>query len=158
MRRKLSCFAIALFLLAAPIHAAKRAFSIEDLYRYRHVEDMHLSPDGRTIVLTLAAYDLGKAKRSSHIWLMDADGGNARQFTFGDANESLPIFSPDSKWIAFVRGTGDEDEIYIIPVNGGGARKLTNVSTGVSDPLWSPDGKSIAFSSDVYPECGADDA
>jgi dipeptidyl aminopeptidase/acylaminoacyl peptidase len=158
MRRKLSCFAIALFLLAAPIHAAKRAFSIEDLYRYRHVEDMHLSPDGRTIALTLAAYDLGKAKRSSHIWLMDADGGNARQFTFGDANESLPIFSPDSKWIAFVRGTGDEDEIYIIPVNGGGARKLTNVSTGVSDPLWSPDGKSIAFSSDVYPECGADDA
>jgi dipeptidyl aminopeptidase/acylaminoacyl peptidase len=158
MRRKLSYFAIALFLLAAPIHAAKRAFSIEDLYRYRHVEDVHLSPDGRTIVLTLAAYDLGKAKRTSHIWLMDADGGNARQFTFGDANDSSPIFSPDSKWIAFVRATGDEDEIYIIPVNGGGSRKLTNVSTGVSDPLWSPDGKSIAFSSDVYPECGADDA
>jgi dipeptidyl aminopeptidase/acylaminoacyl peptidase len=157
MRRKLSYFAIALFLLAAPIHAAKRAFSIEDLYRYRHVEDVHLSPDGRTIVLTLAAYDLGKAKRTSHIWLMDADGGNARQFTFGDANDSSPIFSPDSKWIAFIRATGDEDEIYIIPVNGGGSRKLTNVSTGVSDPLWSPDGKSIAFSSDVYPECGADD-
>ena len=83
MRRILFCFASALFLIAAPIHAAKRAFTIQDLYRYRHVEDMHLSPDNHMIVLTLAAYDLGKAKRTSHIWLMDADGANPRQFTFG---------------------------------------------------------------------------
>jgi dipeptidyl aminopeptidase/acylaminoacyl peptidase len=158
MRRKLFYFAIALFLIAAPIHAARRAFTIEDLYRYRRVEDMHLSPDGRIITLTLAAYDLGKAKRTSHIWLMDADGANPRQFTFGDANDTSPIFSPDSKWIAFIREAGDDQQLYIIPVNGGGARKLTSVSMGVSDPLWSPDGKSIAFSSDVYPECGADDA
>ncbi len=68
MRRILFCFASALFLIAAPIHAAKRAFTIEDLYRYRHVEDMHLSPDGRMIVLTLAAYDLGKGKaHESHL-------------------------------------------------------------------------------------------
>lgn len=158
MRRILFCFASALFLIAAPIHAAKRAFTIEDLYRYRHVEDMHLSPDNHMIVLTLAAYDLGKAKRTSHIWLMDADGANPRQFTFGEANDTAPNFSPDSKWIVFIRDAGDDQQLYIIPVNGGGARKLTNVSTGVSDPLWSPDGKSIAFSSDVYPECGADDA
>jgi dipeptidyl aminopeptidase/acylaminoacyl peptidase len=158
MRRKLLYIATTLFLIATPIHAAKRAFSIEDLYRFRHVEGMHLSPDGGIIVLTLATDDLGKAKRSRHIWLMDGDGGNARQFTFGEANDSSPIFSLDGKWIAFVREAGDDSQIYIIPVNGGGARRLTNVSTGVADPLWAPDGKSIAFSSDVYPECGADDA
>jgi dipeptidyl aminopeptidase/acylaminoacyl peptidase len=146
-----------LFLLATPVHAAKRAFSIEDLYRFRHVDNLHLSPDGRLIVVTIATYDLGKAKRASHIWLEDADGANPRQFTFGDANDTSPIFSPDGKWIAFIRENSGEDQLYVIAVNGGGARKLTDVSTGVADPVWSPDGKSIAFSSDVYPECGADD-
>jgi len=157
MRQRLLCFATVLFLLATPVHAAKRAFSIEDLYRFRHVDNLHLSPDGRLIVVTIATYDLGKAKRASHIWLEDADGANPRQFTFGDANDTSPIFSPDGKWIAFIRENSGEDQLYVIAVNGGGARKLTDVSTGVADPVWSPDGKSIAFSSDVYPECGADD-
>ena len=158
MRPRLCRFLTALFLAALPVHAAKRAFSIEDVYRFRHIDDLHLSPDGRTILVTIASYDLAKAKRASHIWLEDADGGNARQFTFGEANDTSPVFSPDGKWIAFIREAGGEDQLYVIAVNGGGARKVTDVSTGVADPLWSPDGKSIAFSSDVYPECGSDDA
>jgi dipeptidyl aminopeptidase/acylaminoacyl peptidase len=158
MTRKLFYLAAAFLFLAAPNFAAKRAFTIEDLYRFPHVEDTHLSPDGRTIVIAVSTDDLGKAKRSRHIWLMDADGGNVRQFTFGDANDSSPVFSPDGKWIAFVRSAGGEEQIYLMPLGGGESHQLTKVSTGVADPIWSPDGKSIAFSSDVYPECGADDA
>jgi len=158
MGRKLMWFAISLLMLAAPSRAAKRAFTIEDFYRVRRVEEMHISPDGRTVVFTLGTTDLAKAKRVTHLWLMDADGANARQFTYGDAGESSPIFSPDGKWIAFISSRDGSDNLYIMPVNGGEARKLTSVSTGVSSPVWSPDGKSIAFASDVYPECGGDDA
>ena len=108
--------------------------------------------------MVLVTDDLGKAKRTSHIWLMDADGSNPRQFTYGDDNDSSPIFSPDGKWIAFVREVGGDDQLFVMPLGGGEERQLIHISTGISDPLWSPDGKSIAFSSDVYPECGADDA
>ena len=160
MRRRLFSFLFCFLLLAISTASAKRAFTIEDLYHIRGIEDLHLSPDGKTVLFTLHTNDLAKAKRTGHVWLMDADGKNVRQFTFGEKGESSPIFSPDGKWIAFIssRDGTDNDNLYVISASGGEARQLTNISTGVSDPLWSPDGKWIAFSSDVYPECSADDA
>jgi dipeptidyl aminopeptidase/acylaminoacyl peptidase len=157
MNRKLACLVIFLLLLVPASRAQKRAFTIEDYYRVQRVDGMHVSPDGRLIVFMLIADDLGRAKRTSHIWLMDADGANARQFTYGDQNDSAPVFSPDGKWLAFVRQVSGDDQIFVMPLGGGDARQVTHVSTGVDDPLWSPDGKSIAFTSDVYPECGAAD-
>ena len=59
------------------------AESIEDLYRIQGIEDLHLSPDGKTLVFSLRTDDLPKAKCVKHTWLMDTDGGNARQFTSG---------------------------------------------------------------------------
>ena len=157
MPRKLLSFAACLLVFVVP-SAAKRAFSIEDLYRIRGIDELHLSPDGRTVLFALTTPDFPKAKRSKHLWIMDADGKNAHQITYSEKGESSPSFSPDGKWIAFVSTRDGDDNLHLMPTNGGEARRLTNVSTGVSEPLWSPDGKWIAFSSDVYPECAADDA
>ncbi len=158
MRRQFISVLICSLLFAAASQAAKRAFTIDDYYRIKVIEDVHVSPDGKTILFTVTNYDLARAKLMKHIWMMDADGANARQFTFGNKTELSPIFSPDGKWIAFVSTRDGDSNLYIMPANGGEARQLTRISTGVSDPLWSPNGKWIAFSSDVYPECGADDA
>jgi dipeptidyl aminopeptidase/acylaminoacyl peptidase len=158
MKRKLFSFAVVLLFFVAPCLAGKRAFTIADYYRARSIEDVHLSPDGRAVAFVLTSYDLGRAKRAKHIWMTDADGRNARQFTHGEGEDSSPVFSPDGKWIAFVSGRNGSDNLYLIATNGGEASQLTDLSTGVSDPVFSPDGKWIALSSDVYPECGADDA
>jgi len=141
-----------------PSHADKRAFTIEDLYRVRALAHLQLSPDGATVAFTVATNDLARAKHVEHIWLMNANGTNARQFTRGDAGETSPVFSPDGSRIAFVSTRNGSSNIYIIPSGGGEATQFTHVSSGVADLLWSPDGKWIVFSSDVYPECGADDA
>lgn len=154
------CFLLTIVWLLVPLtaHAQKRAFTIEDFYRVRSISDVHVSPDGKSIIYAVATSELARAKRVSHIWMMNIDGGSPRQLTSGEKGESSPMFSPDGKWILYISSKEGSPQIYLMPTGGGEAKKLTNISTGVSDPLWSPDGKWIAFSSDVYPECGGDDA
>ena len=150
--KKLSVlFAILLTTVAA--HAQKRAFTIEDLYRVRNVSELTVSPDGRMLAFTVSTTDLPRQKRASSVWMTTADGTNARQITSGE-HDSTPQFSPDGKWISFVR----DGNIHLLPTAGGESKQLTTISTGVSDPVWSPDSRRIAFASDVYRECGADDA
>ena len=139
-------------------HAQKRSFTIEDLYRVKSISDLHISPDGRSLIYAVTTSDLPRAKRVSHIWMMNIDGSNARQLTSHEKGESSPSFSPDGKWISYLSTKDGSAHLYLMPTGGGEAKKLTNLSTGVYDPVWSPDGKWIAVSSDVYPECAGDDA
>ncbi|HJU54589.1 MAG TPA: S9 family peptidase [Pyrinomonadaceae bacterium] len=158
MMRRASLLFVLLACSLLPALAQKRAFTVEDLYRVKNLSDVHVSPDGRTILFVVTTSDLARAKRASRIWAMDIDGRNPRQLTVGDASEYSPTFSPDGRQILFISSKDGATNLYLRDAGGGTPRRLTNLSTGVSDPLWSSDGKWVAFSSDVYPECGGDDA
>ena len=153
MKRWLAVLAALITVLPLAAAPARRAFTIEDLNRLKSVSDLEVSPDGKMLAFVVGVNDLPRAKRTSAIWAMDADGRNLRQVTRGE-HDGTPRFSPDGKMLAFIR----DSQIHLLPLTGGEAKKLTSFSTGVSDPLWSPDGKALAFASDVYPECGADGA
>jgi len=142
---------------ASTAAAQKRAFGIEDMYRVRNVGDVDVSRDGRLAVYTVTTSDLPRAKRTTRVWMADLTTGESRQLTAGD-NDASPRFSPDGKAVAFVKTADGDANLYLLRLDGGEGVALTHISTGVADPVWSPDGKRIAFSTDVYPECGADDA
>src|SRR5215470_15474721 len=149
---------ILLLTVATGAYAQKRAFTIEDLYRIKSISDVHISPDGKSVVYLVTDSNLARARRVGHIWMMDIDGRNARQLTFDTKGESSPRFSPDGKSLLMISSRDGSPNLYVLPLNGGEARRLTNVSTGVADPLWSPDSKWILVATDVYPNCADDDA
>jgi Tol biopolymer transport system component len=149
MHRRFAFLVIFSLALSGFAYAQKRAFTIEDLYRIKNVSDVHISPEGKSVTYLVTESDLPRAKRTSHIWLMDIDGRNPRQLTNSARGESSPRFSPDGKSLLFISSRDGSSNLYLIPVAGGEARRLTNISTSISDPVWSPDSKWIAFSSDV---------
>jgi dipeptidyl aminopeptidase/acylaminoacyl peptidase len=88
----------------------------------------------------------------SHVFVIPADGGTARQMTNGEWNHNGPSFSADSKWIAFssYRESNGEDafrksQIYAANVETGEIRQLTHHAGTNGSPTYSPDGKLIAF-------------
>src|SRR4030095_1658365 len=149
MKKQLFFVIVILLSLQFTALAQKRAFTIEDLYKVKAISDIHVSPDARSIIYALTTSDLPRAKRVSHVWMMNIDGSNPRQLTSDEKGESSPSFSPDGKWISYISSKDGGPQLYLLPSGGGEAKKLTNISTGISDPIWSPDGKWIAFSSDV---------
>ncbi|MCB1034780.1 MAG: S9 family peptidase, partial [Acidobacteria bacterium] len=161
MRRAFPFLLLAVCLPSIPTAAeeagAKRAFEIADFYRAAFLQAQDVSPDGRWAVLAARHYRLEKGEQWSDLWRVDLESGEVRQLTFGEHDDSSPVFSPDGKSLVFVsdRG-GDAPQLWAMATDGGGERQLTSFSMGVSDPVFSPDGRYLAVTSEVYPECGAD--
>jgi Tol biopolymer transport system component len=53
-------------------------------------------------------------------------------------NASSPSWSPDSRWLAFVRRVGRDDEIFVARADGSDARRLTTSAGPDLAPAWRP--------------------
>ena len=99
----------------------------------------------------------------SHLFVVSADGGVARDLTPG-AHDVPPFslggqdqyqFSPDGKEIAYssnidqVQATSTNSDIFTVPVTGGAPKKITTNPGSDSTPMYSPDGKYIAYRSQL---------
>lgn len=101
------------------------------------------------------------AAKSSHVWTVPADGGDAKRITAGPW--SLPVvfppsppssplsWSPDGKSLLITRqetpepGDGDETTLQVLDVATGHMRKLTSHEKFESAGVYSPDGSRVAY-------------
>jgi Tol biopolymer transport system component len=77
------------------------------------------------------------------VYIMTADGLNARMLSPAGGNSQGPSFSPDGKWVTFTSyyDHPDEDqgcEIYILRVDGTDLRRLTDNDYCDYQPRWGP--------------------
>ena len=95
------------------------------------VRDFSISDNGSAIVHVRQPGTSVDARHAGEIWLMNADGGDARQLTRNDHEEDNPVLSPDGLWIAFeaqVNEAGEDyynNNLFILPASGGAPRLLT---------------------------------
>lgn len=95
------------------------------------------------------------------IWVVSAEGGQARKLTSFEGMELFPKFSPDGRWIAFSGEYSGTRQVYVIPAEGGMPKQLTYYpDVGRMPPRggwdnitydWTPDGRKILVRSNRTP-------
>lgn len=112
------------------------------------------SPDGKKICFT------SDAGGGDNVWVMDADGKNAKQITQEDFRLlNNPVWTPDGQYIIARKhftssrslGAG---EMWMYHITGGSGIQLTkrkNDQQDVNEPALAPDGRYLYFSEDMYP-------
>ena len=104
------------------------------------------SPDGKWLVVS----DKSSAAEPFSLFLISSETGEKQRLTFPPAavvGDCSPAFSPDSRFVAFVRVSGAVvGEVYRVPVAGGEPKQLTFAGSGASTLAWTLDGREIVFS------------
>jgi dipeptidyl aminopeptidase/acylaminoacyl peptidase len=89
----------------------------------------------------------------SHVFVVSAEGGTARQLTQGDFNHGGPLsFTADSRRIVFSANRGEdwerdpqESEVFVVDIADGKLTQLTKRDGPDNSPVVSPDGRKIAY-------------
>lgn len=127
MKKLLTC--LALSLVAASSYAATPLW----------LRDVQISPDGTEIAFCY----------KGDIYKVPSNGGTATQLTTQASYECSPIWSPDSKQIAFASDRNGNFDLFVMSADGGAARRLTTHSASEIPSTFTTDGNYIMFSASI---------
>ena len=96
--------------------------------------------------------------RYGHIYVKMLGSEAPAQLTSGSAEEFSPAWSPDGRWIAFIRHDQSHTGICIIPAIGGSEEEIYTLPTNhvweYGSLTWTPDGKALIFPQQAGPQIG----
>lgn len=100
-----------------------------------------ISPDGKTVAFSY----------KGDIWTVPANGGQARQITTNPAYDAYPVWSPDSRQIAFASSREGSMDIYVVGRDGGTPRRVTTDSGDEYPLAWRND-STIMLKASIMPK------
>ncbi len=113
------------------------------------------SPDSNQIAFT---WDGGNGENLD-LYVKIIGAGTPLRLTTNPAEDISPAWSPDGRYLAFIRRSAGENGIFIVPALGGAERKLGQTGPNLSSQAWSqcrlswsPDGKFMALADRASPQ------
>lgn len=98
-----------------------------------------ISPDGKQIAFTY----------KGSIYVVPAAGGQAQRLTSSEMHSTMPVWSPDSKTLAFASDRYGNFDIFTVPIEGGSPVRITTHSAKEEPYAFSNDGAKIYFGATI---------
>ena len=141
----LAAFALlGLYLMTRSANAPAENVNVVPLTSYPGAEQFPtFSPDGNEVAF---AWTGGEDGLDFDLYRKQVGSEKAVRLTTTHASIALaPAWSPDGRYIAYIRAGTDYSGLYLVPALGGPERKLSDVSDWAHNVSWSPDSKWLAF-------------
>jgi dipeptidyl aminopeptidase/acylaminoacyl peptidase len=153
--RRLAPLVLVFALYAPALIAQKRPFDADALLQIKRIGDPQLSPDGKTVAFSVSQPDIPNNRAVRSIWTVPLAGGTPVKLA---DMADRPRWSPDGAVLYYTGTSGGDSQIWTIGPDGSGQKQITHLATEASGQLISHDGKFLLVTSDVFPQCAADDA
>ena len=110
--------------------------AVERVRQTEQLQDLALSPDGKKVAFVA---------RGEVFAASATDGGDAVRVTNSPAPESQPVWSHDSRRLAYVSERNGPGQLFVYDFASNAETQLTSASESDDTPRFSPDGKWLAF-------------
>jgi dipeptidyl aminopeptidase/acylaminoacyl peptidase len=126
----------------------RRKLELDDYFRIKEVSDPQISPEGKWVAYKVTTHDRASDTNQDHLWMVPTAGGDAIPLTSAGGCAGHPRWSPDQKYLAFIRyrncdsetdiDTNSGGQLWLMNRAGGEPEQITHTSKNLSDIAWSP--------------------
>jgi len=153
--KELTLFSLLIFCFSASFaQNGNEPVTVTDMLRIKTASNITSSKDGSKTAFTVTSIESDESNKNDYkyltqIYLVNNQTGKVVKLTSSKEGASQPSWSPDAKYLAFVRAVDSKPQIFLLSMDGGEAQQLTRSKYGATNPIWSPDGKKLIFSSSI---------
>ncbi|TCJ77394.1 UNVERIFIED_ORG: prolyl oligopeptidase [Bacillus cereus] len=127
---------------------AKTYLSIEEIISLPAVSSANISDDGKNVAFVKKTANWEDNTYRNYVWIYEKDKEQSYPLTDGDIDSTHPLWSPDSKTIAYLSPGGDGDntnQIFVKSIDGCSEVQITDEEEGVNTFKWEPTGKGFYY-------------
>jgi len=120
----------------------KTYLSIEEVISLPAVSSTNISDDGKNVAFVKRTANWKDNTYRNHVWIYEKGKGQSYPLTNGDIDSTCPLWSPNSRDIAYLSPGGNgKNQIFVKSLDGYGGVQITDEEEGISTFKWDHTGK-----------------